>query len=280
MDTLNNLGEILSNSVKTFALTISTYLPKLLLAVVLVLCGWLLARLLRHLILRFGDGIDRLLVRLRNYTGQLNIPVYRNMASTIAAFGYWLVILLFVTAAFRALALPGISELLHDLILYLPRLVIALVIVVAGYFLASWARNTVNASGSGRGLQSSRPLSRIVQAVIIAFAFILGVGQLGLDVTLLVNVATILAAAVFGGIAIAFGLGSGIEVGNIIAAYRVNKVYGIGQRVQIGEITGEIVEITSTAVVLDTETGRALVPAKIFNESASILIRQAEDNND
>ena len=46
----------------------------------------------------------------------------------------------------------------------------------------------------------------------------------------------------------------------------------MGQRVAVGSFEGEILEITRTAVILDAEAGRTLVPARLFNENVSVLV--------
>ena len=97
------------------------------------------------------------------------------------------------------------------------------------------------------------------------------VSQVGIDLTLLVNVVTIATAAVLGGAAVAFGIGAGGMTGNLISAHHVRRNYRVGQRVAVGSFDGEILEITRSAVILDAQEGRTMVPARLFNEQASVL---------
>ncbi len=60
---------------------------------------------------------------------------------------------------------------------------------------------------------------------------------------------------------------------NIIAAHYVRKAYRVGDSVRIGDQQGRIAEITNTAVVLETEEGRVMVPTRQFNEQVSVLLR-------
>ena len=99
-----------------------------------------------------------------------------------------------------------------------------------------------------------------------------GVDQLGVESRFLTLTITVVIAALIGGAALAFGLGSRTTVSNIIAAHYLRQVYRVGQTVKIRDLYGRIAEITPTAVLLDGPEGRVLVPAKDFSEVASVLM--------
>ncbi|MFC6672105.1 mechanosensitive ion channel family protein [Marinobacterium aestuariivivens] len=65
MDTFDNIRDILANSFGEFLKILLAYLPNLITALLLLLLGWLCARLVRTLWLRFGSGLDRLTAALR-----------------------------------------------------------------------------------------------------------------------------------------------------------------------------------------------------------------------
>ncbi len=71
---------------------------------------------------------------------------------------------------------------------------------------------------------------------------------------------------------LAFALGARSAVANIVAARYVNQLCRPGQEVRIDEIRGTVVELTSTAVVIEMAEGRVIVPAARFHESSPVLI--------
>ncbi|MBY4676089.1 mechanosensitive ion channel family protein [Marinobacterium arenosum] len=272
MDTLNSLPQLLKASWTEFVKALAAYLPDLVTALLLLLLGWLLARLLRRLVLSFGNGIDRLLSRLQPGKAGAALPL-RKPASALVANGlYWLVILFFIAAAAEPLGLPGLSDWLGRFIAYLPELITGLLIIFAGYLLGGLVYDLIDAAARSRNLKQAAVLSRAGQLLVLVFAFVLGIGQLGLDISLLVNVVTLAFAAVLGGLALAFGLGASQQVGNILASQQLRKRYRVGQRVRVAELEGEILELTGSTVLLDTAQGRALVPARLFNEQVTLLL--------
>ncbi|MDE0030036.1 MAG: mechanosensitive ion channel [Deltaproteobacteria bacterium] len=240
-------------------------------AVLLLFGGWLVAVVLRALIARFGTGIDRVFHAVRDRVGQphfdLRWPISRIVACTV----YWLVILFFLAAVSRSLGLPGVARIFAEVLAYLPLLLVWAAVALALYMASGPVAAVVTASARSAGLENAGLLGRMARVVALTFAGIIVVSQLGIDLTLLVNVVTIATAALLGGAAVAFGIGAGGTTGNLIAAHYVRRNYRVGQRVAVASFEGEILEITRSAVILDTEQGRTMVPARLFNEQASVL---------
>ena len=264
----------LDNTYREMVEAVAAFVPDLVGATLLFLLGWLLAIALRALILRLGTGIDRMFYAVRDRFGQTQIelrwPISRILARTV----YWLVIVFFLAAIAKLLALPGLADAFAQILLYLPLLLVWAVVLLAVYMASGLAASVVTRMGRSSGLSNAALLGRLARGFILIFAVIIVATQLGFDVTLLVNVVTIATAVLLGGAAVAFGIGAGGIAGNIIAAHYVRHSYRTGQRVAVGSFEGEILEITRTAVVLDAEDGRTMVPARLFNENVSVLVER------
>ena len=262
----------LDNTYRELVEAAAAFVPGLVGAALLFLVGWLLAVALRALILRLGTGIDRMFYAARDRIGQTQIelrwPISRIVAHTV----YWLVIVFFLAAMSKLLGLPGLVDIFAQVLLYLPLLLVWAVVLFLVYVASGLAASAVTAAGRSSGLANAGLLGRLVRAFILTFAVIIVVSQLGIDVTLLVNLVTIATAVLLGGAAVAFGIGAGGVAANIIAAHYVRQNYRVGQRVAVGPFEGEILEITRSAVILDAEDGRTMVPARLFNENASVLV--------
>ena len=262
----------LDNTYRELVEAAAAFVPDLVGAALLSLLGWLFAVALRALILRLGTGIDRMFYVARDRIGQAQIelrwPISRIVAHTV----YWLVIVFFLAAVSKLLGLPGLVDIFAQVLLYLPLLLVWALVLFVVYLASGLAANMVTAAARASGLANAGLLGRLARVFILTFAVIIVVSQLGIDVTLLVNMITIATAMLLGGAAVAFGIGAGGVTGNIIAAHYVRQSYRVGQRVVVGSFEGEILEITRSAVILDAEDGRTMVPARLFNENASVLV--------
>ena len=262
----------LDNTYRELVEAAAAFVPDLVGATLLFLVGWLLAISLRAMILRLGSGIDRMFYALRDRFGQTQLelrwPISRILAHTV----YWLVIVFFLAAVSKLLALPGLADIFSQILLYLPLLLVWAVVLLAVYMASGLAAGAVTRAARSSGLSNAGLLGRLARVFILTFAVIIVVSQLGIDVTLLVNVVTIATAVLLGGAAVAFGIGAGGIAGNIVAAHYVRQSYRVGQRVAVGSFEGEILEITRSAVILDAAEGRTMVPARLFNENVSVLV--------
>jgi small-conductance mechanosensitive channel len=249
------------------------FLPSLAAAAGLLLAGWLVARLLRGGTVRLARTFDRGLAGLGRHR-----PLSAGAGpDVLGAAVFWLVILAAITAATQVLALDSFSAWLGRLIAQLPTLLTGGLILAAGFFLSVVARNLTNAAVPA-SLPQAALLGRLLQAAILVTALVLGVDQMGLDVTFLVTLGTVLAGTLAGGLALAVSLGSGTFVSNLIAAHHLRRRFRIGQLVQAGGYEGRIVELTPVSLVLDCPDGRVHLPAKLFLEGP--VVAAAEEPGD
>lgn len=252
-------------------------LPNLLGAVLILLIGWGIAWLLRALILRMGDGLDHLFELAKRRAGQPSVELRWPLSRIVAYSVYWLAIVFFLTAATNLLGIPSVTELLSRILLYLPVLLVTAALLLVIYLASGLVGDLAESAAQRAGMAGATGLGRLVRIVIVAVAVVIAIGQIGIDNTLLVNVSTILFAASMGGAALAFGVGAAGDVQNMVASRRARKHYVAGQRIRIADIEGEIVEITRDAIVIDSEAGRTLVPARLLSEKASVLLTDGEE---
>ncbi len=264
----------LDNTFRELIEAAAAFVPGLIGAVLILSAGWLFALLLRKLIFRFGVGLDRVFAAVRDRLGLVQADLRWPISRVLGHCAYWLVMVFFLAAATDVLGLPGLVDVFTQILLNLPLLLFWAAIAYALYVASGIAGGAVTALAQSAGLAQAALLGRVAKYISVIFAGIIVAGQVGVDVTLLVNVVTILVAVLFGGLAVAFGIGAGGVTGNMIAAHYVRRNFRVGQRVVIGDFSGEILEITPSAVILETEDGRASVPARLFNEQASLLLDQ------
>ena len=253
--------------------SIPGYLPALVSALLLLLVGWILAFLARAFLRRvLTAAVDRL-GRNHSIGSALERSGIRQRVLWLVGGGvYWIILFYFFAAAAERLQLNVLTALANNLAAYLPRLLLGLVIVLAGFLGGNLAYGAVSAAAASAGVRDGNVFGRAVQFLLFFMGFVVGAEQIGIQSTLLTVMVAIVFGTAFGGAALAFGLGSGLAASNIISAHYIMKTYRPGQTVRIGDIQGRILEITRTDVVLETAEGQVLVPARKFSEEASVLL--------
>ncbi len=247
-------------------------LPAALGALAILIAGWIFARILRGLTVRsagtLNHTIGRIGERSRVRVGTLRDTTVHFIGNIV----YWLVILFFLAAATQILGLAVFAGWLDRLVAFLPNILSGLLIIFAGAVLANIARDAILAGFSNLTASQRNHLARLAQVGTLVILIIVGVDQLGIDITAVITVLAIVLGAALGGLALAFGLGSRAYVGNLIGAHYLSDDYREGERIRVGDQEGVILEVTQVAVVVETPEGRLTVPARLFAEQAVLLL--------
>lgn len=261
-----------ASAMREFGQRALAYAPNVAAAIGLFVLGWITARLARAIVTRSLTGGLGVLMRRGVGRAVEQSHVGPGFIKALGTVLYWFIIALFTAAAVEQLELTIAAALLSSFAGYLPRVVIGLIIIFGAVVVGRVAYSTVSRAATAAGLPQADILARSAQVVLIFVGAVTAADQLGVQSTLLTVVVAVTVGSILGGATLAFGLGSGGEVSNIIAIFYVLKHYRVGQVVRIGGIEGEIVRITQTSVHLSSPEGQIMVPGRRFTEEASTLV--------
>ena len=244
--------------------------PALLAALLIVLVGLALAIVARALVRRLAAAaVRRLSERVALQRGLEQGEMHSRIPAAVGLAVFWSVLLLFIAGAVEQLGIPAVSNLFSNAAYYLPRLLVGLLIVVVGLVGGNIASHWATSTLAPAGVAQARALGRLVQVAIVAIAIVVAADQVGIESTFLMLALGITLSVMLGGVALAFAIGCGPIVGNVVAAHYVAKRLSRGQQATIDGRSGVVKEITATFVVLEDGEGETLVPARRFLEQLS-----------
>jgi hypothetical protein len=273
MSDAQTVGEALSAAATTLLERVVSYLPSVAGAVVLLVVGWLVALLLRAVAVRAVRLLDALAARVTKSadSGPMRFERAPQLAGAVV---FWVVVLFFVTAATQVLGLQSFTQWLAGLLDHLPTLAVGLAILVGGFFLSRLLAEVARATATRLAPPQRAALGHLVQGTVLVAAGLVGAEQIGIRVTFLVIfVAAVLAAGV-GGVTLAVGVGARDYVSNLIGAHDLRHAFEVGQQVRVSGHEGRIVQVTATALVLETADGRASLPARIIHQQPIVLLNE------
>ena len=251
---------------------IGLFLPSLIGAVLVFLAGLVLARLIRYLSRHAISNLSRLIPSRRFQVSLERAEATRPVSQVIGNVLHWIVVLFFLTVATEMLGLPVVTTWLSGIATYLPRVLAASLVILAGLASGVMLRDLVASAATSARIGYGPLLGKAVQVVVLIATVLIGVDQLGLDVTVLTIIIGTTVGAILLGAALTFALGARDAVSDILASHYLQKFFRVGQTIRIGEIEGRIVEISATAVILDAAEGRVRIPAKAFSEASATLL--------
>jgi hypothetical protein len=252
-----------------------TYLPVALTAAGVLLVGWLLARLARALVRRGMTSMDRLFGRVLPRTPGRSHAAVGGTSRALSSVVYWTVLLIFAATALRILGGELLERWTAELLAYLPSAIGGILIILIAIVGGTLVRNVIEQASSGLGLAQAALLARLAQISVVLSGLVIGIDQLGVNVDFLVLLSTVIAAAVFGGIALVFAFGTRQHLANLISAHYARKHYAPGDHIRVGAFEGRVLDIADGCVFIETDVGDVSVPAQQFSREPFVKLRNA-----
>jgi hypothetical protein len=200
-------------------------IPAIIGALLILLIGWILSNIAATLVTRLlrGANVDRLFAT--HGEGVYPADALRFQPSVVAGeIVRWLIRIVFLIAAANALGLPQVSELLNQILLWIPNLIVAAIILLVAPILARFVQGAIEVTAGRMGFTNARLLGQIAQVAIIAFAVIIAINQIGIAA----NLVNTLFIGVVAALSLAFGLAFGLG-GRDVAAELTRSWYDQSQ---------------------------------------------------
>lgn len=246
---------------------LGSFLPRLGGALVLLVVGLLLAKVLCRITIRAlrAAGLDDL-AESWNVAGHLRRAGLPESFSEVA--GKALRIALSIVVVFAALSLLGLeflSESLNAGVLAIPKILIAGLLLLAGLVLGGMARLRVDRLTFQLDLPVS--LGQVAQILIVAIFAITAAAQIAVSTAILLVLIAVVLAGVMAMLALAFGLGGQGVARELSAGRHARNAFSAGEEITVGEVRGRVIEVETMATVLEITGGdRVRIPNRMLVE--------------
>ncbi|MFH0827826.1 MAG: hypothetical protein V1919_01510 [Candidatus Omnitrophota bacterium] len=206
---MTELQLLLVEPAKTVIAQISQFFVNILLVLIILLLGWLVSKLIKFLITKLlkSTKVDDLSERVEfdDLLSKGGIPY--TLSELIGIVFYWLALLITFIMAINAIGLTIANDLLNRLVLYIPNIIAGVFILILGMFVATMLRNIVQTAATNAGLSQSKLLAKLVEVVVVIFAVLVSLEQLGIAPRLIELIVSIFLASFGLAFALAFGFG-------------------------------------------------------------------------
>ena len=245
------------------------YIPQITGAIALGLAGFVLAVLMKRVsrLLLSRLGFDRVC----ESTGIAGLMREGGLRSTPTQFAgtvvFWGILALAISAALGPLGLTFLSGTVNQIILYAPRVLVAVLIVVLGTSAAGFLARLSGRKLPEVGVNRTGGLQTLVRFSVIFIAVVLAAAVLGIDVTILIVLTVILLGAAAFGAALAFGLGLQNLSQNVAAGRYISEGISEGDEISLDGVSGTVELIGHAMTTVRGKSGRVyLVPNSRFLE--------------
>ena len=196
---------------------VGEFLPHVLLAIAILIVGWLIAKAARFAIVRMLRAVNFNIVTEKAGIDQFLKQGGGNV-DTVDLLGllvYWLALLAALMIAFNSMGLTYVTDLIGRIVLFVPKVMVAVLILAFGAYFARFVGAGVTAYCKSVGISDADLLGRLSLYAIIVFVVLIALDQLGLG-DIIRQTFLILIAAIGLALALAFGIGGAKRSGEFL----------------------------------------------------------------
>jgi len=201
--------QLILEPLKNMLNTVAIYLPFLFGALLILFIGWVAAKVLSSLVKK---GLERL--KFNEFSAKLGLTELLTKGGLsiyptdlVAAFVYWVLMLVVLATTLQAIGLEVAAELLEKVMGYIPNVIAAIFVLIVGMFMANFVSGVVRAAAKNVNLSRAELLAGITKAAILVFTWVSALEQLNVVTFFVTTTFQVFFAAVCFALALAFGLG-------------------------------------------------------------------------
>jgi hypothetical protein len=194
--------------VRAFLFQIGAFIPRLLFAALVVVAGWLVAKVVRFAVIRGLRTVNfHVLTERAGIDNFLRQGGMVSDATTVfGVLAYWLVILASLIIAFNGLGLSYVTDLLGRVMWFVPNVFVALLILAFGAYFAKFVGEAVTTYGRNAGMQDALLLGKVAQYAILLFVILIALDQIKVGGDIVRQSFLVILGGIVFALALAFGL--------------------------------------------------------------------------
>lgn len=257
-----DIGDSLQVAFREALSDIFRFIPNAIGAIVLLLVGWFVGKIAGGIVTKALRAIkfNQIADKAEIDTFLQNAGVKMDPSAVIGAIVRWFIYLIFFLSAFDALGLTQVSAVIDDVIAFLPRVLVAIIVLLAGALAGNLLAGVVRGSLRSMGIGQANLLGTVARFVVIAFAAIAALDMLQIAPTIVATLWQGLIFGVIGTLVLAFGLGGRQAAGDLTLGRLLRTELEPGAEIQTGTLQGTVRSIGSIFTTLETANGIVKVP--------------------
>jgi small-conductance mechanosensitive channel len=250
-------------------------------ASIVILIGWGIAKLVQKTLekLLLGLNVDRFGEKVNDTEFAQKAKFKLKLSTFFSKLAYYVLMLVFLMMATEVLGVQIVSEMVKDLISYLPKLLSALALFVFGIYLAEFVKNIVLAATNSLGISSGKIIANFVFYLIFLTLTISALAQASIETSLITSNLTVILGGVVLAFAIGYGFASRDTMANFLASFYSKNKVKIGDYIAIDGSKGRVISMDSTSITLQGDGKITVIPLKkLTSEKVEIFANERQIN--
>lgn len=218
---MNELIEILEQSYVTFFDQLAAFIPKFFGAIVILIIGWLIAKIIRTVVEKLLKVVrfDKVTEKARVDQFLADGGIKSTAIQIIGGLFYWLILLIVILAAFDTMGMYGASELFNEIILFIPNIIVASFVLIVGFFVANILAQVAVSYLKNVKVYYADAIGKFIHYGFILFVISVTLTQLNIGREIINTAFMLLLGAICLAFGLAFGLGARDHASKIVGNF-------------------------------------------------------------
>jgi hypothetical protein len=201
--------DMMLEPLRVFLRQLGEFLPRIAVALAVLLAGWFLAKAARFAVVRGLRAVNfHLMTERAGLDGFLRAGgIASDTTAILGLLAYWLVIFGALLIGFNTLGLAYVTDLFSRATLFVPRLALALLVLAFGAYFARFLGGTVTAYCRHHRVPDAELLGRVAHYATLVFVILIALDQVGVAGDIIRQTFLILLGGLVLALALAFGIG-------------------------------------------------------------------------
>jgi small-conductance mechanosensitive channel len=264
------MGDLLTELVKSFGQAIPSIIAAFTVAVVGSIVASMLGKLITQLLSK--TGVDALADKINqiDFISSYNIKILPSRL--IGKIVYYILMLVVLIIATDLLGMPAVSQLVRDLINYVPILISGVIVLLFGLVIADAVKDATATACKSLGIPSGKIIANFLFYFIFLTALISALSQAKIDTDFIKSNLNILLGAAVGAFGLGYGLASKDMMSNFLASFYSRDKIKMGDLVAIDGVKGVIIDMDNTSLALQLEESVVIIPlSKVATSKVEIF---------
>ena len=237
-------------------------MPNIVNAALILVIGWLLAVTIKKIVAKLlrAFGLDAVSEKagIKRFFEKGGLSL--NLSSIIGAVFYWILILSALTMAFNVLEMDIAYQFLKQIIFYLPRVFVVLVLVLLGMYLSRLSEKFISTTARLTAIPFYETLGKVSRYAIMGIVIMMSLEHLGVAASIVTNSFIILFGLVPLTCLIIFALSSKDLIASMFAKGFIQKTYKPGDFIVLGNLSGKIISIDLISTTVESHDKEIIIP--------------------
>jgi hypothetical protein len=204
--------------------TIVGYIDEIIVVIAILIIGLFAGRILGKVVSKVLDkiGVDEAVDKTA-----IGGTIKKSGMTTVGVFGAlvrWFIYLIFIMAAVNVLDIPMFTTLMHQVVLYVPHLILGIIVLVAGLIVADFVMDKIGEQLTAKEVEFADTITSVLRAIFYLVVIVFALDQLLIETTIIYTFLVPLAWGLAAGIAIAIGISLGWGTKDVVAEYIKEKL--------------------------------------------------------